>query len=260
MTDVGEERSLEPLEPREVRDKELESLAARGPLHPISARGGGDDWDAPFDLRVARPRAVDLRALWAATGEKEPPDIAAALGPNRPILLTHVVTPFPKDGRSPARVWALGYELVAHDANANTVSVVPSTEEYKAGELGQSVEVGIDLGGRVGSSEVVPGIDASIRAVTNQKFQFNASIRISLRKVMGAPVGTGGAVWKMFRQNEPLDQPHTLLQTVLVGPKTRTLRCTLKTWATQAGFLGTSLGARFWPYEDQEFEVALRTG
>jgi len=85
----------------------VEKIAATS-RSPISASSGGGDWDAPFDLRVARPRAVDLRALWAKENRPEPAELAAALGPKRPILLTHVVTPFPRDGDAPARVWSLG--------------------------------------------------------------------------------------------------------------------------------------------------------
>lgn len=224
---------------------------------PISVSSGDDGWDAPFDLRVARPRAIDLRALWAKENRPEPAEMAAALGPKRPILLTHVVTPFPRDGEEPARVWSLGYEIVILDADANTVSVAPSNEVFKVAELGQFVDLGLDFGGRLGIAQGPPGTGMALRAVTSQRFQFQVSMKITLRKVVGAPVGAGGAVWKMFRQNEQLDQPHTLLQTVLFAEGATSLRCTVKTWAKQAGWLGTRWGARFWPYEDQPFEISL---
>jgi len=223
----------------------------------ISERGGGEDWDAPLDLRVARPRANDLRAMWKATGAPLPAQLAGALGATRPILLTHTVTPFPVDGRSPARVWALGYELVAHNINADTVAVVPSDEVYKAGEVGQTLTLGIEAGGKFAIAGAPPGSNFGLRASTNQRLQFEATITVTLRKVVGAPVGTGGAQWKMFRQNEPLDQPHTLLQLILVPENAEQLRCTVKTWATQAGRLGTGWGAKFWPYKDQPFTVSL---
>jgi hypothetical protein len=246
----------------EELDPELTDLVAAaqsiGAMQPISTRGsGGDDWDAPLDLRVARPRAVDLRAMWEATGQTEPPEIAAALGPNRPILLTHTMTAFPLDGRPPARVWALGYELVAHDLDADTVSVVPSNEVYRMADIGQTVDLGIELGGRLGIAGGPPGTNTALRASTSQRFQFEVSMQITLRKVVGAGVGQGSAVWKMFRQNEALDQPHTLLQTVLVAPRTPVFRCTVKTWARQAGWFGTRLGSKFWPYEDKTFEISL---
>jgi hypothetical protein len=82
-------------------------------------------------------------------------------------------------------------------------------------------------------------------------------MEISLRKVVGAPVGAGGALWKMYRQDEPLEGPHALLQTLVVGPGTQRIKCKIRTWAKQAGWLGTSWGARLWPYEDEAFEISL---
>jgi hypothetical protein len=224
---------------------------------PISASSRGDDWDAPFDLRIARPRAVDLRALWGKQNRPEPADLTAALGPKRPILLTHVMTPFPRDGNAPARVWSLGYEIVILDVDADTVGVAPSNEVFKIADLGQSVDLAIDFGGRFGIVEEPLRSGMALRAVTSQRFLFKVSMQITLRKVVGAPVGNGGAVWKMFRQNEQLDQPHTLLQTVLFAENATSLRCTVKTWAKQAGWLGTRWGARLWSYEDQPFEISL---
>jgi hypothetical protein len=98
---------------------------------------------------------------------------------------------------------------------------------------------------------------ASVRASTDQSFQFSVGLSITLRKVVGAPVGIGGAMWKLYRQDEPLDQPHALLQTVLVPEDATSIRCTVKTWAKQAGILGTRWGARFWKYDDQQFEISL---
>jgi hypothetical protein len=236
-------------------------------LSPISERGGSDEWDAPFDLRVLRPRAIDLRKLWQLTGQSEPPGIAATLGARRPILINHVVTPFPVDGRAPGRVWGLGYEFVAHDIDANTVSVVPDDEVMEIAKVGQSVDLGLELGGKIGIADAAlqhaglgPTISlsgASLSAATSQRFQFALEMRITLRKVVGAGVGIGGAQWKLYRQNEPIDQPHTLLQTVLVPEAARSLRCSVKTWAKQGGRLGTGWGARFWPYPDQAFDISL---
>lgn len=262
---------LKPQTPKEHGlevDPELERLFRLQETYSgTSARGGGDDWDAPFDLRVARPRAVDLRKLWQLTGKPEPPGITATLGPRIPILLSHVVAPFPVDGRIPGRVWGLGYEFVAHDVDASTVSVVPDDEILKIGSIGQCVDLGLELGGKIGippaefeSVGVGPSVSltgGALRASMSERFQFALQLRITLRKVIGAPVGIGGAQWKLYRQNEPIDQPHSLLQTLVVAEGTKTIRCTVKTWASQAGWLGTSWGARFWPYADQDFEVSL---
>jgi hypothetical protein len=171
--------------------------------------------------------------------------------------MTHTVTPFPVDGKSPARVWGLGYEFVAHDIDANTVAVEPSDAVYKVAQVGQTFVLGIDAGGKFAVASDTPGENFGVRASTSQNFQFEAALTISLRKVVGAPVGIGGAQWKMFRQNEPLDRPHTLLQLLLVPEGDAQLRCTVKTWAKQAGRFGTRWGAKYWPYDDQTFTVKL---
>ena len=125
----------------------------------------------------------------------------------------------------------------------------------------------IQIDGGVGipdeALEIIKGVpaisltNAKIEASTNQKFQLSLHMTISLRKVVGAPVGVGGAVWKMYRQDERLDKPHTLLQTILVDSKTEHIECIIKTWAKQAGWLGTSWGAKFWTYKDQLFDISL---
>ena len=73
-------------EGRAQLDPELLTIVERkeSALSPMSERGGGEDWDAPLDLRVARPRVTDLRAVWDATGEKAPLKLAGALGSQRP--------------------------------------------------------------------------------------------------------------------------------------------------------------------------------
>lgn len=245
-----------------------ESQRSASAFRPIGTeRGGGPEWDAPLDLRVNSPFALDLMKLWELTDQSVPPSIAAALGPRIPVLIHHIVTPFPNDGSIPGGVWGLGYEFVNESAEANTVAVMPSDEVLKIGSIGQVVEVGLDLSGGVGLPEAsikavsnVPGVQlsgAEIKAAANSKFQFSLKLSLSLRKVVGAPVGKGGALWKMYRQDEPLDRPHTLLQTLMVAEGTREIRCTVKTWAKQAGLFGTRLGAKFWSYENQEFLVNL---
>jgi len=237
-------------------------------FNPIGAkRGGGDEWYAPLDLRVNRPYAVDLRKLWDITGQAVPAEIEAMLGHRIPVLLHHVVTPFPMDGKVPGGVWGLGYEFVNNSANANTISVLPSDEVLNIGSIGSEVELGVDLSGGVGVPDAslecinsIPGVNlsgAKLHASTHQKFQFSLKMALTLRKVVGAPVGEGGALWKMYRQNEPLDRPHTLLQTVMLADGAREIKCTIRTWAKQAGWFGTRLGAKYWPYEDLAFTVNL---
>jgi hypothetical protein len=184
------------------------------------------------------------------------------------VLLHHIVTPFPPDGQSPRSPWGLGYEFVVHGINANTESVLPNDEVLQVAKVGQNVELGIEFGGSVGIPEAalevvagVPGVSltgARVTASTNQKYSFALSMTITLRKVIGAPVGAGGAQWKMYRQDERLDRPHPLLQTLLVPEKAKTIQCTIRTWAKQAGYFGTRIGEKFWQYDDQNFSVDLR--
>lgn len=274
MSDDQEEVTLSPGPAQEVEaDPYLERLVrSRQALESLETartrgvRGGGEDWDAPFDLRVMRPRAVDLVKLWTLWGKSVPDTIAATLGPRRPILLNHVVTPFAKDGHAPGGVCSLGYEIVLHGVDANTVSVVPNDEVLKIGKVGEKVELGLDLGGSVSIPGAALGTtagaaafslqSAKLRAAAGFDVQFAVELSWTLRKVLGAPVGEGGAQWKMYRQDEPLDRPHSLLQTLVVSGGD-TMRCTIKTWATKAGFLGTRFGAKFWAYEDQEFTISL---
>ncbi|HUS29393.1 MAG TPA: hypothetical protein VMZ53_12830, partial [Kofleriaceae bacterium] len=199
--------------------------------------------------------------------QAEPPGITASLGPRIPILLQHVITPFPVDGKAPGKVWGLGYEFEPHDVDANTVSVAPDDEVLKIGQIGQEVEMGVELGGKIGvpqgalsalaAAPAVSLTNASLRASTSQSFQFSLHLKLTLRKLVGAGFGAGGAQWKLYRQDEPIDKPHTLLQTLLVAEGTKSIKCSVRTWAKQAGFLGTSLGAKFWPYPDQAFEISL---
>lgn len=253
----------------DVADPELVALLknrlATRNLAPVSALSD-TDWDAPFDLRVMRPRAIDLRKLWQLIGHPEPPGITATLGPRRPILLNHVVTPFPVDGRIPGGVWGLGYEFIPHGIDASTVSVAPENEVFTLGKVGQDLNLSLDLGGRITVPRVPleagPGLPvaltgAGLQASTRQSFQFALQLHITLRKVIGAAVGVGGAQWKIYRQDEPIDQSHTLLQTLLVPESTRSLHCTIKTWARQAGVFGTRWRSRFWTYADQTYDISL---
>lgn len=239
---------------------QLEAFGGSGDAVPV-----GDE--PPFDLRVNRPRALDLVRLWRIWKQPVPPEIEASLGPRTPILLNHVVTPFPADGKLPGGVMALGYEIFLHDGSANTVSVAPSDELLRLGSVGQEVELGLDLSGAVSvpaaalpATASAPSFSlggASLRATTSTTVQFALRLPLTLRKLVGAPVGSGGAVWKIYRQDEPLDRPHTLLQTLLVDAPAGALRCTVKAWVARAGLLGTRIGQKTWRYADQEFTISL---
>jgi hypothetical protein len=125
----------------------------------------------------------------------------------------------------------------------------------------------VELGGHIGvpkealtllaAAPAVSLTNASLHASTSQQFQFSLHMNLTLRKAVGAGFGVGGAQWKLYRQDERLDRPHTLLQTLLVAEGTKSIRCTVRSWAKQAGFLGTRLGAKFWQYPDQTFDISL---
>lgn len=262
----GDDKTLKPGEMTEVAlDDALAAVFERAMGLQLGAPGS-TKWEPAFDLRVNRPRAIDLRKLWTLTNTPVPPAIAAVLGPSVPILLDHVITPFPAGGNAPGGVWGLGYEIALDGVDANTISVVPNDVVVNIGRIDQEVQLGVELGGEVGIPDgvlaTIPQAVATlsrgnISASTNQRFQFALRMQLSLRKVVGAPVGAGGAMWKLYRQDEPIDRPHTLLQTLVVAPGTSSLPCTVKTWAKQAGFLGMRLGAKYWEYPDQHFEISL---
>jgi hypothetical protein len=226
-----------------------------------------EDWDPPFDLRVNRPRAINLRKFWALTNNPIPPEIEASLGPNIPVLISHVITPFASGGMRPRKVWGLGYEFEVTESDINTISVLPNDEVLKIGEIDHNVELGLQIGGGVGIPQEAlqiiqntPSISltgAQLQASSNTQFQISLHLAITLRKIVGAPVGVGGAMWKLYRRDERLDKPHTLLQTIVVGEDVKKLNCKIKTWAKQAGWLGGNWGAKMWPYKDQEFEISL---
>ncbi|MCE9667543.1 hypothetical protein LY474_06915 [Myxococcus stipitatus] len=211
---------------------------------------------------------MDIEKLWALNQTKPHPEVAAAPSGLTPVLLAHTVTAFPNDGFLPGNVFALGYEFVLHDqSRAATIAVAPSDEVLRIASIHQKVSFGVDLGGKWhyptasggGGGEVLESLGgATISCSTDQRYAFDVTLDASLRKVVGAPVGVGGALWKLYRQNESLDRPFTLLQTLLLPKETVELRCTVKTWVMRAGFLGTRWGAVYWPYADQDFAVMLR--
>lgn len=233
-------------------------------LFPIGQerRGGGDDWDAPLDLRVARPLAVDLDTF--SPSEQKLP----AFKGRRAVLLIHVVTPFPLDGRGPDGVLALGYEFVMKGIEASTIAVLPNDEVLQVASVGQELDLELGVGGEVtmkGVAVDVPGQarfsfhGARIKGSTTSQLHMSLRLAITLRKVLGAPVGEGGAQWKMYRQDESLGRPHTLLQTVLLPKGVTKIQCVIKTWIRRAGVLGTRWGSKYWPYEDLEYEVPIES-
>lgn len=270
-SEMSEYFDLKPGEVQErnlVDDPTLKALALSAAARQEKNLTGSssDEWDAPIDLRVMRPRAVDLRRYWQLTKQPIPATIEATLGPRIPVLINHVITPFAIDGRPPVKVWGLGYEFIMEGSDSNTVSVLPNDEVLKIADIAQRVEFGLDVGGGVGLPDkalevfdAVPALSltgAELRASSSQRYSLSLKIDVSLRKVTGGPSGSGGALWKMYRQDERLDRPHTLVHTLLVPAGKSSINCTVRTWATQAGWLG-SWGQRFWTYEDKQFTISL---
>ncbi|WP_437995674.1 hypothetical protein WMF26_31140 [Sorangium sp. So ce185] len=232
-------------------------------LLPIGQeRGGGDDWDAPLDLRVARPLAVVLDTFSPAG------QVLPAFKDRKTVLIIHVVTPFARDGHSPDGVWGLGYEFVMKGVDASTVAVLPNDEVLQIARVGQELDIELGVGGEVTTKGMATDRSdqaslslhgARLRASTTGQLHLSLRLSITLRKVLGAPVGIGGAQWKMYRQDEPMDRPHTLLQTVLLPKGVDRISCVIKTWVRRAGVLGTTWRAKFWPYQDLEYSVPIHS-
>lgn len=248
--------------------KELLAEAANLGLAELSGEGG-DTAEPALNVEANRPFAVDLSQLWESQGFDVPTEIKAALGPRRPVLLHHTVTPFAGDGFIPSGIWGLGYEFRPTKLNANTVSVFPHDEALSLGELKQDLELGVGFGGELEvpqaslaldeSSALVSLQGASIHASTSSTFKIGIRMKLSLRKVLGAGVGTGGAKWQMYRQDEPLEKPHVLLQTLLVPDNRREFKAEVRYWAKK-GFVGTRFFSRLYTYPAQTYIIDLRGG
>jgi len=263
----------------EIRDDLLvsldEAVKARAALE--SPMGAGTALEAEpeeldpnerYDLEITKPRAVDLRKLWALAGKPAPADIQAALGPSVPILLYHGLTPFPRPGQSPGGVWGIGYQVqLADPDDAATVSLVPETEMTKVASIDQSVEIGLALGGEMAVPDsalevvtAVPGITlhgVKVGATTDQRFALSIHLDLSLVKVLSGPVGAGGARWHLYRQEDRLDRFQPLLQTLLIPKGIDRLIMTITTWVRRRGLFFGLLGSRQWSPQPLSLEVSL---
>lgn len=105
------------------------------------------DDQPPFDLEVIKPRAVDVRKLWALTGQEVPAEIQAAVGARVPILLHQGLTPFHPAGAPKRGVWGLGYEIRVNDLDASTVSLAPTSRSHEVGQVVQKAQLGLGVGG-----------------------------------------------------------------------------------------------------------------
>jgi hypothetical protein len=223
--------------------------------------------DPPYDLQSPEPRAIDLLGLWKRLGKKPDPNLLAALGPSRPILLSHGITAFHKMGRRPRAIWGMGYQATVVDVEARTVDVTPTSEHITVGSLQQNVRVGVTLDGRIevpqvalAAAEELPGVGlngASIEVGVDERVAFAIRYEFRVLKVQAGPVAPGGARWNLYRQDRPLDDFHPLLQTLLVPRGARGMTVEVQAWAREAGFLGPG---REWTFEPRTLQVSLARG
>ena len=219
--------------------------------------------EAPFDVRVARPRALDVLKLYELADKPVPAEIRAALGTTLPLLLVHGVTAFQTPGRATRAVWGMGYEVALSGVDADTVSLEPGTSHLEVGSVDQEIAVGLSAGGSFGVSDPVArgaalaiGLpSAEIRATTNQSFGLALHFRLRLLKVEAGRVGAGGAKWNFYEQDSPLNGEQMLFQTLTARPGAAAFRARITTWVRSRGFLG--FGSVFWQSEPEEFEVRL---
>ena len=223
--------------------------------------------DPPYDLQSPEPRAVDLLGLWKRLGKKADPSVLSALGPNRPILLSHGITAFHRMGRRPRAIWGMGYQATVVDVEARTVDVTPTSEHITVGSLQQDVRLGVTLDGRIempqaalAAAQQLPGVGlngASIEVGVDEHVAFAIRYDFRVLKVQAGPVAPGGARWNLYRQDRPLDDFHPLLQTLLVPRRARGLTVEVQAWAREAGFLGPG---REWTFEPRTYRVSLTRG
>ena len=226
----------------------------------------GGQADPPYDLQSPEPRAVDLLGLWKRLGKEPDPELLATLGPSRPILLSHGITAFHKMGRRPRAIWGMGYQATVTDTDARTLDVTPRSEHLTVGSLEQSIRLGVTLDGRIevppvaASIDAIPGVGlngASIEIGADEHLAFTLRYEFRVLKVQAGPLAPGGARWNLYRQDQPLDDFHPLLQTLLVPRGARDLTVEVQAWAREAGFLGPG---REWTFEPRSYRVSLARG
>jgi hypothetical protein len=192
-----------------------------------------------------------------------PAEVEARRGDH--FLIVHGMTAFHRPARSPSAIWGMGYEVALGDGDVDTLAVEPGTRFVDVGKVKQAVTVGLSLGGVLGIPNVgatgTPLDDslpnARIFGSTDQSFSLAIELELKLLAAQAGAVGAGGARWNIYRQDKPLDDQQTLLQTISV-PRDGRRRLTAKisTWVRSAGFLG--IGAKTWiSTTPAEFQVDL---
>lgn len=254
----------------DVEDESLARLSARmGHAFGVpDADAAPVDRNHPFDLRVVRPRAIDVRALYAANNKPVPAMLAADAKKQRPILLSQAMTPFFPNGKAPRAIWGMGYEIAIDGGVADTESVEPGAQYYKVGQIDQKVDLGLSVGGKLGEAPpstqpaVAPAgllpYHAEIRASTDQSLGLSIHFELSFVEVQAGAFDAGGAKWNFYRQSQRLDKSQPLLQTILVREELDKIHVRIKTWIRTPGFLFGLGKPQQWDSGEIEYDVDLR--
>ena len=257
----------------EIDDKDLVKLDAEERAKEEVRRGGPVeiedlDPDQPYSMEIVKPRAVDLRKLYKLAKKPIPADIEATLGPKIPVLIYHGFTPFHKPGVRPKAVWGMGYEVSLRGlTDVNTVSVEPEDELTEKGEFKGKVDVGLAVGGKMQvkpdalkTLDKLPGFDlhkAEVNVTTDNNFSLAINLKFSALKIQSGAVGSGGAKWNIYRQEERIDVFQPLLQTILVPEGTKRLKMVVQTWIRRRGRFFGLLKGRAWMWDPLEYSVSL---
>ena len=251
--------------PEPLEDDVMAGLAA-DLVEDDEERGGEEGSQAPFDLSIPEPRAMDLRQLWKLARKKPDPQILAALGPNVPILFSHSVTAFPVGAGRLPRVWGIRYGSSLFGVDARTVSLQPTTELIDILKVGAEAELEVGVGGELAVPREVgaivselPGVvlnDARVSASAKESAKLRIRFTLSVPKVIAGADARGGARWQLYAQDRRLDGHQALLQTLLVPKGTRRVRVDVVSSVAAAGWFGP----RQWRFETESFDVALDGG
>jgi len=222
--------------------------------------------DQPIDLELRKPMAVDLEELCKLAQKPIPPVVAAALGPNRGLLLCHAMTAFAPPGERPSSIWGMGYEVsLPGVADASTISLAPDSEFESVAQGSAQINLGLSAGGKIGIPIgaitglpiplTIPGV--SVEASTDNSFSVVLKCDMRFVTVQAGPVGAGGARWNLYRHGQDLRSAQLLFQTVLVPKKVDELVVTLETWVRKRGFFGGRWGAQEYRYPSETYTLSL---
>jgi hypothetical protein len=214
---------------------------------------------------VAQPRAVGLLKLYELLSQKVPPEIAAALGKSRtPVLIIHHMTPFPRFGYPPTRVWGMGYQVQNLPASLVPIDYAPRSELLEVGKWETDMKLSFSASGKfdltsnaMEVANAIPGVSIEglsygLNAKNNLVLAF--SLKLELLKIMAGLVGRG-VRWDFIEQDERLDRGTKMLQTVLLPPDLRAVDMDVEVWVRRRrAFVGAG-AARSWRMPPQRLTV-----